>query len=331
MTTASTFSPTRRTRPAGTRRRWYGHGWNRPVSWELIFRITPRLPRFLLIPLHHATTLLCFLSMPRERRAVRRNLARVTGRTGWALTRLTYRLFLQFSRFLVAYTDIRGSDLEPVRARTRGLTEAERTMRDLIGEGRGLILATMHLGHWDLGVKLLRDLDVPVHLVMRSEEPAEVTRYAGEARWIPSLRVHQVGDSPFLAVDLMRALQRGEVVAIQTDRAAGDRVLPVPMFGSRVDLPVGPVQLARVTGAPLLPVFFLLEEWGWYRLLLLPPLRFPDGDQAGPGDPIREAMELLAATMESVIARHPDQWFNFFDVWAEGPPVPSGTPPAEAR
>ena len=65
-------------------RRWYRHGLNRPLSWELVLRITPRLPRFLLVPLHHVTTFVCMLCMPSERAAARRNLQRVTGRGfGW--------------------------------------------------------------------------------------------------------------------------------------------------------------------------------------------------------------------------------------------------------
>jgi len=83
--------------------RWYRHGWNRPLSWELVLRITPRLPRFILVPLHHLTTLVSLICMPGERAAACRNLRRVTGATGLALYGALYRLFLNFSRFIVAY------------------------------------------------------------------------------------------------------------------------------------------------------------------------------------------------------------------------------------
>ena len=36
-------------------RRWYSHGFNTPLAWGLIHRVTPRLPRWILVPLHHAT------------------------------------------------------------------------------------------------------------------------------------------------------------------------------------------------------------------------------------------------------------------------------------
>jgi hypothetical protein len=116
------FATFERPRPGEKRagRRWYHHGWNTPLSWELILRIPPRLPRFLLAPLHHLTSLIFFICTPRERGAVRRNLRRVTGKTGLANLRLAYRLFWNFSRFLVAYAEIKDLDLERFRRRRCG-------------------------------------------------------------------------------------------------------------------------------------------------------------------------------------------------------------------
>src|SRR5262249_44618351 len=132
----------------GVPRRWYFHRWNTPLAWELILRITPRLPRLLLAPLHHATSLVFFLGMRRERAAARRNLTRVTGRRGPVNLRLAYRLFYNFSRFMVAYTELRNLDRKSLAPRLEGAEEAEAAIRRLLAEGRGAIIATLHLGHW---------------------------------------------------------------------------------------------------------------------------------------------------------------------------------------
>jgi KDO2-lipid IV(A) lauroyltransferase len=298
-----------------TRRRWHTHGWNRPLSWELIFRVTPWLPRVILLPLHHATSLLCFCCMPRERAAARRNLSRVTGAGGLRSLRLTYRLFFNFSRFLVACTRMRQLNPSASRDLLIGSEKAESAMQAVIQEGKGVILLTMHLGQWDLGLKLLAHFDLPVHVVMLSEEPAEVARYAGETRALPNVKVHQMGESRLLAVDLMAALRRGELVAIQADRGVGPHVMPTRFFGADALLPTGPAQLAMATGAPILPVFVLLDRGPRFRLLALDPLRF-ERPAAGNADAaLRKAMRRLALMMESVVSRYSDQWFNFYDVW----------------
>src|SRR5262245_29345842 len=80
--------------------RWYAHGWNRPLSWRLIYGIVPWLPRPLVAMLRHVMSTVCFACMSRERAAVRRNLEQVSGVVGWDATRLAYRVFHSFSGFM---------------------------------------------------------------------------------------------------------------------------------------------------------------------------------------------------------------------------------------
>jgi KDO2-lipid IV(A) lauroyltransferase len=317
-------------------RRWHTHGWNLPISWRLMLTITPRLPRPALVPLHHLTTLLCFACMRRERSAARRNLQRVTGARGLAAWRLAYRLFYNFSRFMVAYGELRRPGIEHLLDRLDGAEEADARLRQALAGGRGAILLTMHLGQWDLGLKLLSRYRLPVHVVMQSTEGPEVRRFAEEARRFAGLSVHQTGDSIMLGVELARALGRGELVAMQGDRPAGAGIMEVPFFGAPAPLPTGPLVLAMATGAPLLPVFVILGRGRRYRLLALEPMRFERRQEAGPEE-LRASMRRLAAALESVVTLHPDQWFNFYDVWPEtagrgaaGPPAATARVPAGA-
>ncbi|HKY31563.1 MAG TPA: lysophospholipid acyltransferase family protein [Candidatus Polarisedimenticolia bacterium] len=295
--------------------RWHSHGWNRPLSWRLIFRFAPGLPRAVQRPLRHLLSSLCFVWMTKERAAVRRNLRRVTGAGELAVLRLSYRLFFNYSGFLTAYAQLNRFGAEWLRPRVAGAEQTSEALRSVLARGRGAIIVTMHLGHWDLGLSLLRGLDVPVHVVMREDQPPEVARFAQQLRAGPRLHVHQSAGSPLLAVKLMAALTRGELVTVQADRAFGQGTLPVAFFGAEAPLPSGPVRLAMATGAPLLPIFTLMEPDGTYRLMALEPMLFERerGDRVERA--VAEAMPRLARMMESVVSRHPDQWFNFFDVW----------------
>ncbi len=300
---------------AAGRPRWYTHGWNRPISWELVLGITPWLPRILLSPARHVVSFACFVCMPRERAAARRNLARVTGRGGLGTLLLAYRLFHNFSRFMISYGGLGSFDPEAEPGRLLGVDETERIIRQVIDEGRGVVIVTMHVGHWDLGLRLLTRHGLPVHVVMLSEESDEVSRYANEARALPNLTVHRMGSSPLLAVELMTALKRGEIVAVQADRPVGGNVMPTRLFGAETPLPTGPAQLAMATGAPVLPLFVLFETGGRYQLLAMSPMRFERGRGDGAKAALAAAMKHVAGMMESVLSRYPDQWFNFYDVW----------------
>jgi lauroyl/myristoyl acyltransferase len=289
--------------------RWYTHGWNRDLSWRLIHGIIPKVPRALRPPIHLATTAVCYLAMPRERRAARRNLERATGRTGLASRGLTFRLFYNFSKFMVGYTDLMRLPKETLRGRVTGGDEAGRLIESLLREGKGLIVLTVHLGNWEMGLLHLSNLGRPVSVVLREEE-TEGARFENEARRRAGVRIVPAGASAWNGLELLLALRRGEIVAIQGDRAFGPLHERADLFGAPVDLPSGPFLLAQASGAPLLAVCVPILGHSRYAISVEGPLRVAPGEEG-----LREAVRSFARMVERFIADHPTQWFNFYDVW----------------
>lgn len=299
--------------PAGNRGappvRWYTHGWNRDLSWRLIHAVIPRVPRLLRPPLHFVTTLVCFAAMPRERRAARHNLERVTGRTGMASRLLAFRLFYNFSKFMVGYTDLVRLRPGEKPRRIEGGDEVSRRFAALLSEGRGLIVLTLHLGNWEMGLAHLAGLGHPVSVVLRPEEP-EAARFEAEARERAGVRVVPAGESAWNGLDLLLALRRGEIVAIQGDRSFGPLLERVDLFGAPVALPAGPFVLAQASGAPILAVCVPIRGHSRYRIVLEGPLR------VGPGpEGVRAAAGAFAQVIERFVGAWPTQWFNFYEVW----------------
>ncbi len=296
--------------------RWYTHGWNRALSWRLIHGILPRVPRVLRPPLHLVTTLVCFAAMPRERRAVRLNLERVTGRSGLAARLLAFRLFYNFSKFMVAYTDLVLFDPVRLRRWVEGSETESGRIRGLLAEGRGLIVLTLHLGNWEIGLAHLAALGHKVNVVMRPED-SEGARFEERTRAATGVRVVPSGESAWNGLELLLALRRGEIVAIQGDRAFGPLTERTELFGAPVDLPSGPFALAQASGAPILVVCVLIRGHFRYRLVADGPLRVGPGEEG-----VRAAARDFARVAEKHVAAFPTQWFNFYEVW--------GAPQADA-
>ena len=289
--------------------RWYTHGWNRDLSWRLIHAIIPRVPRFLRPPIHVATTALCYVAMPRERRAVRLNLERVTRRPGLSARFLAFRLFYNFSKFMVGYTDLVRMRPETMRRQIEGGDDARRLIETLLSEGKGLIVLTMHLGNWEMGLAHLAGMGRPVSVVLRPED-SEAAPYEDEARRRAGVRIVPAGESAWNGLDLLLALRRGEIVAIQGDRPFGPLRERARLFGAPVDLPAGPFLLAQASGAPILAVCVPIRGHFRYRIVVDGPLR------VGPGaKDVQAAVERFARTIERFVAAYPTQWFNFYEVW----------------
>jgi len=267
------------------------------------------VPRPLRPPIHLATTTLCYLAMPRERRAARRNLQRVTRRGGWASRGMAFRLFYNFSKFMVGYTDLMRLPDEALRSRVDGGIEERIRIDDLLKEGRGLIVLTLHLGNWEMGLLHLAGLGCPVNVVLRSEDSGAAP-FEEEARRRAGVRVVPAGESAWNGLDLLLALRRGEIVAIQGDRAFGPLRERTTVFGAGLDLPSGPFLLGQASGAPILVVCVPIRGHSRYRIVVEGPLRVAPGPEG-----VREAVAAFARVLERFVGDHPTQWFNFYDVW----------------
>ena len=289
--------------------RWYTHGWNRGLSWRLIHAIIPKVPRVLRPPIHLATTAICFLAMPRERRAARHNLERATRRTGLASRVMAFGLFYNFSKFMVGYTDLVRLPHESLQRRVEGGEQARPLIETLLREEKGLIVLTLHLGNWEMGLLHLASLGRPVSVVLRPED-SEAAPFEEEARRRAGARIVPVGESAWNGIDLLLTLRRGEIVAIQGDRVFGPLCERAPLFGADVDLPSGPFALAQASGAPILVVCVPILGHSRYRIVVDGPLR------VGPGrEGVRTAVESFARIVERIVADYPTQWFNFYEVW----------------
>lgn len=175
----------------------------------------------------------------------------------------------------------------------------------------GAILVTAHAGSWDVagGVMNLRGFDLA--LVMAPERDPAARRISDDARHRMGLKVFHVGDDPLSALPLAQHIRRGGAVALQIDRVPeGMRTRPLQggFFGKPWLVPLGPFQLAQVTGAPILPVFTARLDFAHHLVKSDPPIHVPR--RATP----KELDRCIGAAMSAVerfVKRFPTQWFHF--------------------
>ena len=287
--------------PAGAPR-WYGHPYNRVVAYRLAEGLE-RLPRRWRLALARRVGALALRRMPAEAAAVRATLATVTGTAGARLDALTRRVFQDFA---ACFSDLVTINRGPA---ARLLDYVSRVSESRILEDpAGVVSITAHVGNWELAGRLLAGRTRRrTHVVVAPEA------VAGLERWVrrDGDGVRFVARGPVaVGVELVAALRRGEVVALQGDRALGTQgdVL-VPFFGRPAPFPLGPFVLARAAGVPVVAAFCLLEPDDRYAIRLAPPVTVERGEEA-------EAARHWVGLLEDVVREQPTQWFNFFDVWS---------------
>lgn len=180
--------------------------------------------------------------------------------------------------------------------------------------GRGALLLTAHVGNFELGGLFLRDLGLSAAVAYVPDPSPVVEAHRAEARAALGLAGIPVTSSPFAFVPLLRALREGRFVAMQGDRDVSGTGRRLPFFGRISSFPLGPFRLAAASGAPILPVFILMEPDGRYRVTVERPIRLGPGPGSRSAPDERElsaALERWVGILTSVIAENPEQWYLF--------------------
>lgn len=175
-----------------------------------------------------------------------------------------------------------------------------------IRRGKGVIVTSSHIGNWELGAVVLAHLGHTVHAV------------AGEqlGRWLgPGVRdakselaVHSIRPQDGFR-KLWRVLASNDVLALMVDGDIFGQGVALPFFDTEVRWPVGPGQLSKRIGTPVICGFCERIDRGRFRVVLEPML---EPDQFADADAINRA---IAHTTERHIGEHLEQWCIFRRFW----------------
>ena len=216
---------------------------------------------------------------------------------------------LHLGRSIVEFLTAR-SYLEPERAASLEVEHFEHLQR-AYDEGEGVIVATAHLGNWELlGVKQALE---GVPLLVLGREPKnpfvarrlEATRRLCGNQWLPTNR------------GLLRAvkgLKAGRCLGTAIDQhTRSNPKITSEFLGRPAVLSTVVFELAVRLGCPVVPCVTIPKAGGGYRLVYHPPLR---ASKTGDRDErVRELAGRCHRVVESWIRERPGTWFWFHDLW----------------
>jgi KDO2-lipid IV(A) lauroyltransferase len=244
-----------------------------------------------------------------ERRAVRNSLRLVHGRRPAVVEMRDVAEV--FANFASSMTDamLVGTG-RGYQAVTRPINESY--MVGSVADGKGVIVATAQTAGWDVaGTLLHNDMRTEV-LVVMEREPNAVARQLHDAmRNRDGVRVVHVGADPLSSLPLLRHLQNGGVVALKFDRVhPGMRTLPVTFFGRQWQIPAGPLKLAALSGAPIVPSFTRRLGFLDYQAINCKPIYV---DRRASHAAQVAAAQRMASNLEDFVREHPTHWIRFHE------------------
>jgi lauroyl/myristoyl acyltransferase len=202
--------------------------------------------------------------------------------------------------------------------------ESIRHLHTALEEGHGAILATAHLGNWELiGPSMIQlGLDGAVVGRFRERDPS--------ADWIVRMR-ERVGVTTFPQdsnpKELLRLLKKGQVLGLVCDlevkRMAGEFL---PFFGRSALTMTAPAALTRASKAPIVPVRCVRTPGNpdQYTLTFEPPLAWDD--TLSKPEARTRILTDLNSIFERWIRATPEQWAWYQPRWRTRPGTHESVP-----
>jgi lauroyl/myristoyl acyltransferase len=254
---------------------------------------------------------------PRLRKATHENLARVLDTSDMKVIEPVARRCLRnFGKYVVDF--IHFHSMTPHEVRDRITFDDYDALNEAFSEGHGIIFPTLHFGNWDMGAAGLSAYGFPVNVI------AETFEYDAMNALVQGTRRHlgmKIIPMEKVGPGVMRALHRGELLALLIDGPDPGNTVTVDFFGVPTEVPEGPARIALHTGARVVPAGLVRVEG--QDQMIRPVLDFSiryDCTADREAD-VRNLTQKIMSSLERLIRQHPDQWFRFQPMWPQAQPM----------
>ena len=238
---------------------------------------------------------------------VRRNLSRVTGHPpADELEQVVKNAYVSYARYWL--DSFRLHTMSPTDVLARSTGENLALVDDLIGSGRGAILATGHLGSWDIGAFFTSQRNWGMAVVAEVVEPRRLFHRFVDLRRQAGIEVFPLVRGGDMVSRLEQVVHDGGLATLLADRDLGRRGPVVDFFGAPCRLPPGPAILARRTGRPVAVGAFLTRGDDGYHGVIQSVVDISHLS-------VEQGTQVVGHELEALIRRAPDQWHVFVRNW----------------
>ena len=193
------------------------------------------------------------------------------------------------------------SELEIIRAARR--------------RGKGALFITLHLGNWEHGGLVLKQLGSRLTILSLAEPDDGLTETRNAARARYGVGTLIIGEGDFAFVEVIKQLQGGADLALSLDRPPERGVgVPIEFFGRQFEASLAAAELARASGCALIGVTIVRRPNG-FAVRVLPEFTY-DRKALGSREARRELTQQILRAFEPEIRDNIEQWYQFTPIWA---------------
>ncbi|MCQ2286605.1 MAG: lysophospholipid acyltransferase family protein [Bacteroidales bacterium] len=196
-------------------------------------------------------------------------------------------------------------------------TEDPQYIPQFIKQSSGFLLVGAHIGNFELAG----------YTHAQQEKRLYTLYYAGENAGLQSHRNDQMANNNVTMVPVSNdlshlftinaALENGDIVSLTGDRVFGsDKHHDCDFLGAKAPFPIGAFRMAALKNAPIVALFVMKESANKYKVIEKNITAPPIENETSVKTAVRLA-QAYANSVEEILHRYPEQWFNYFPFWKE--------------
>jgi len=185
----------------------------------------------------------------------------------------------------------------------------------LLDSEKGFVIASSHVGNFELSGYLLRQDKKRIHAIVYGDEAKEIMNQRTATLDMNNVCMVPVTNDMSHIFTLNEALQNGEIVSIPCDRNLGSaKSMECDFLNGRADFPQGAFAMAAMFNVPVITIFVMKESVSKYHIYvsLLPTKGFETLNRR---EKINRLTQSFASELEGIVRKYPEQWFNFYEFW----------------
>jgi Kdo2-lipid IVA lauroyltransferase/acyltransferase len=178
-----------------------------------------------------------------------------------------------------------------------------------------VIIATAHMGNWDLAGVASKLVGIPVFSIARRQKNPLTDELLNQMRNASGMEV-VLNDSRVLQ-NVVRSLKQGNALAILPDVRSPTKALSIDFLGGEANLGAGTALFAQMAKCAILPVVLTRRGWTQHEGTIFDPI-IPDPSKDKKEEHQR-IMQELGTLFTDAIAQQPEQYFWFNKRWVLDP------------
>lgn len=217
--------------------------------------------------------------------------------------------------FFNAIDAMRFSTLTAKKIRKQPLASLEPMLKKILAEcENGFILATPHMGNWEIAGIAADLLGLPLFVIVRKQKNPLIDRYINKMR--RSFEMEVLHREARMWKGVVDRIKQGKVLAVLPDISVRAKGVTVDFLNGRATIAPGAARFAQLAGCPIYPVIVRRIGWTRHEAVLLDPV-IPD-PAAGKEDEQRMMQDVMEALSKEIL-KTPEQYFWYNKRWVLNP------------